>query len=219
KLASSGHAVTLAAGSVALSAATSFDTGSGMLTVAPASGTAVSLGTAGSGLDLSDADLGRLLAGGLTVRTSGAADIAVDGVTAHGGFGALTLDSGRAVSFGTTGSHFAHDVTAKAGGAVSGVGIAVNGNVDVGANTLTLAASAGQVNEAAGAVITAGTLKGSAVGGASLAGSNAVGTLGAFANTGSGDLSFTDGQSLTVDGTSGAVSSAGNITLTTTAAG
>ena len=75
--------------------------------------------------------------------------------------------------------------------------------------------SAGTISDASN-VITAATLSGSSVGGATLTGANVVNKLGAFTTTSSGTLSFTDSLALTV---TGIVTTAGNMTLTDTAAG
>ncbi len=77
-------------------------------------------------------------------------------------------------------------------------------------------AVAGTITQNAGAVITAGALTGSSVGGASLGEANAVKTFGSFSNTTSGLLTFNDGQSFSTGGT---ISSAGDLTLTTTTTG
>src|SRR5207248_2961663 len=73
--------------------------------------------------------------------------------------------------------------------------------------------SGGQILETG--TITAATLTGSSVGGATLNTANAVATFGPWSNTGSGLLSFAAGQSFT---TAGTVSSAGDVLLANTAA-
>jgi filamentous hemagglutinin family protein len=96
-------------------------------------------------------------------------------------------------------------------------GLTLSGNVTAAGETVTLN-SAETITQGAG-VITAGILAGRSVGGATLNQDNAVGTLGPFSDTGTGNatgLSFTDGQALQ---TAGLVSSTGPITLTTTAGG
>jgi fibronectin-binding autotransporter adhesin len=89
--------------------------------------------------------------------------------------------------------------------------------VTASGNTVTLT-SAGTIGQTAG-VITAATLTGSSVDGATLTQGNAVSTLGPFSDTGVGNttgLSFTDGEALQ---TAGAVTSTGPIALTTTIGG
>src|SRR6185437_5848233 len=68
----------------------------------------------------------------------------------------------------------------------------------------------------AGGIITAGTLGGSSIGGATLTGVNAIDTFSGFKNTGSGDVSLTNGQALAAGAITNTV---GKVTLTTTAGG
>ncbi len=92
--------------------------------------------------------------------------------------------------------------------------LTLGGEVTANGQTVALTA-AGMISQTAG-LITAGTLTGSSVGGATLNLANAVGTLGPFSDTGTGNttgLTFTDGQALQ---TAGRVSSTGPLTLTTT---
>ena len=98
---------------------------------------------------------------------------------------------------------------------VSGSSIALNAGVTIPTGgTLTLTAS-GSISQTAGA-ITAGTLTGSSVGGASLDQGNAVATFGAFSDTGGGSsgVTFVNAQALSTTGTIS--SSTGPIALTTT---
>ena len=102
-------------------------------------------------------------------------------------------------------------LTTTAGGLTLGGALTANGQ------TVTLT-SAGPISQQAG-IITAATLTGGSVGGATLDDTNAVGTLGPFSDTGAGNatgLSFTDGQALQ---TAGLVSSTGPLSLTTTTGG
>ena len=94
----------------------------------------------------------------------------------------------------------------------TGSTLSLNGNVSASGNMVTLN-SAGAITQAAAGIVTAGTLTGSSVGGATLSGANLVTSLASFTNSGSGQLSVTDAQSLA---TTGPVSSAGSLTLTTT---
>lgn len=96
-----------------------------------------------------------------------------------------------------------------------GQNLTVSGAVSLGAGTLTLTSTGTIVGDTA--TITAATLTGSSVGGASFANAaNALGTFGPFSDTGNGDINVTDGQNLTV---TGAVSlGTGTLTLTSTGA-
>ena len=130
-----------------------------------------------------------------------------DGVTSFNHFsaaGSLTVNA--AVGSATTG-------TVSLSGGTGG--ITLNANVASG-STVNLT-SAGTISQTAGS-ISATTLSGSSVRGATLTSTNAVGTLANFSDTGSGNttgLSFTNGQALTVNG----VSSTGPIALKTTGNG
>ncbi len=221
-LATTNHNLSLTAGRVALTApGTSLDSGSAAMTLAASSGEGLSAGTTvGGTLALSDGTLGLLhTSAGLTLATTGPADdISVDHLSAHANFGPLTVSAGRAVTFGASGSSFAGDVTARAAGAVSGVAITLAGDLAASGHAVDLTASAGRIEQTAG-TITAARLSGGSVGGASFADVNAIGTFGSFRNRSSGDVTLRNGQALIVDGTAGAVASAGNITVTTTAGG
>ncbi|WP_369418051.1 beta strand repeat-containing protein, partial [Dyella mobilis] len=89
----------------------------------------------------------------------------------------------------------------------TGGGLTINGSV---AGTTTTLNAAGAISENGGSIV-AGSLSGSANGAATLNGHNQVGTLQGFAANG---FNFTDGQSLTVNGT---VNGNSTTTLTTTA--
>jgi filamentous hemagglutinin family protein len=149
--------------------------------------------------------------GALPVQQLG---VAVDGATG------LVSSAPMASGTGKPGNPLA-GVTATGGGSVtietSTGGLTLNSNVTAIDRTVTLI-SAGTIDQTAG-VITAATLTGSSVGGATLTDGNAVGVLGPFSDTGTSNttgLSFTDGQALQ---TSGVVSSTGQVTLTTTTGG
>jgi hypothetical protein len=96
--------------------------------------------------------------------------------------------------------------------ALAGATLTLNGNVTASGQTVTLT-SAGPINQTTGQ-ISAATLTGSSVGGASLTapgtGGNLVPAFGPFSNMASGPLSFTDDVNFSTVGT---VSSAGNLTL------
>ena len=163
---------------------------------------------------------GSIVAGTLTGSASGSAFFQQPGnlVTNLGAFtethnanfsfiNAKTLNVSGVVDAGTTGFI---DIETTGPGS----------NLTIGNNLLAPGASvslasAGTITQTAG-IITASTLGGSSVGGATLTGANLVGTFGAFTNTGGGALSFTDAQALA---TSGTISSAGDLTLTTTGVG
>jgi len=117
-LTTGSNALTVTAGSLALSATTAFNSGAAATTFAAASGSSLSAGdVASGGMHLTDADLGRIVANGLTLKTTGAGDdIILGGITVHNGFGALTVSAGRNVLFA--------------------------GNVNLGANSSTLNAGA-----------------------------------------------------------------------------
>jgi filamentous hemagglutinin family protein len=152
----------------------------------------------------------------------------VDGTTLTQGNAVSTLgpfsDTG---TDNTTGLSFTDGQTLQTSGLVSSTGplalttttggLTLGGDVTAVGETVTLT-SAGAISQTAG-LITAGTLTGGSVDGATLTLVNAVGALGPFTDTGTGNttgLSFTDGQALR---TSGVVSSTGPLTLTTTTGG
>ena len=103
--------------------------------------------------------------------------------------------------------------------------LTINGNVDVvtgsvqtpfgpqpvGALTLI---STGALSESGTGRIVAGTFMGSSTGGATLNGANLITTIGSFANSGSGNIGFTNAETLTVAGPVNA--GAGNLTLAAT---
>ncbi len=86
------------------------------------------------------------------------------------------------------------------------------GSEPVGALTLV---STGSLSESGTGRIVAGTFMGSSVGGAALNGANLIATINSFANSGSGDIGLTNGETLTVAGPLNA--GAGNLALTATA--
>ena len=127
--------------------------------------------------------------------------------------------SGTALVVATTGS-----LAGTAGNTVKLIasnaagGIALNGVSTLNASTGTadLSAGTGGITQAAGSVITAGTLQstGGSTGTVNLAGTgNAIGNLGAFAVTGA-DFTLVDSSALSVNG----AVSANNITITDSAA-
>jgi hypothetical protein len=80
--------------------------------------------------------------------------------------------------------------------------------------TLTLN-STGSLTESGTGRIVAGTFMGSSVGGATLNGANLITTIASFANSGSGNIGFTNGETLTVGGPIN--SGTGTLALTATA--
>jgi filamentous hemagglutinin family protein len=96
-----------------------------------------------------------------------------------------------------------------------------SGNLVVGAaltaGTTVMLNSSGTLTEQSGGLISAATLSGSSVGGATLNQTNLVTDFGPFTNTGPGGLTLTNGQPLNVTGALGA--GAGGLALTTTGAG
>jgi filamentous hemagglutinin family protein len=151
--------------------------------------------------------------------------------------GGATLTQGNAVGtlgpFSNTGAgnatglNFTDTQALQTSGAVSSTGplvltttaggLTLGGDLTASGQTITLI-SAGAINQTSG-LITAATLTGSSVDGATLTQGNAVGTLGPFSDTGTANttgLSFTDAQALQ---TSGVVSSTGPLALTTTTGG
>src|SRR6185312_11476768 len=93
-----------------------------------------------------------------------------------------------------------------------GSGLAINGGVNSGSGTTTLA-SGGAIDEGGNGVITAGTLIGNAAGAAALNGANQVGSLGGFSANG---FSLNNAQALAV---AGAVNSGNGATSLATTAG
>jgi filamentous hemagglutinin family protein len=94
--------------------------------------------------------------------------------------------------------------------------ITIEGALSAASGTVTLTSN-GTIGESAGS-ITASTLTGSSVGGATLTGTNSIGALGNFTNTSSGAFALTDAHALNVSGTLNNQVAA-NTTLTTTGAG
>src|SRR5262249_38620040 len=191
KLTTGNHALSVTTGSFAFTTATAFDSGTAGTTIAASSGSALTAGDGVTGgLHLSEADLNRVTANGLTLKTTGATDhVTLAGSPPRPGLGALLPGAGRAVL--------------------------ISGNVDAAAATLTLGA-AGAASQSAG-IITAATLAGATGNGATLTRANVVGKLGNFSNV-SGDVRITNAQTLSVIGTVDA--GAGNtLVLTTTGAG
>src|SRR4029079_19428698 len=92
--------------------------------------------------------------------------------------------------------------------------ITLNAGISAGTATVTLN-SVGTIAQNAG-VITAATLTGGSVGGSAFPDANLVGSFSGFSNTGSGNVSLTNGQALSA---SNLTNTFGNIALTTTAGG
>jgi filamentous hemagglutinin family protein len=90
--------------------------------------------------------------------------------------------------------------------------LALNQSVNAGTGLVTLT-SAGTITQTGG-VITAASLTGGSVGGATLSQTNLLTNLGPFTNAGAGGFTLTDGQTLNVTGAVGA--GTGGLMLTTT---
>ncbi len=184
-----------------------------------ATGQTVTLASAGT----IDQTGGVITAGTQTGSSVGGASLTLGNLV--GLFGSFT-DTGA----GSTGIAFTDAQTLGTTGTVSsasgpitlttkgtGSNLTLGGAVTASGNTVTLD-SAGTIGQTGG-VITAATLTGNSVGGASLIQGNLVTSLGAFTDTGadSTGIAFTDAEAF---GTTGTVSSAsGPVTLTTTGAG
>ncbi|HUH55875.1 MAG TPA: filamentous hemagglutinin N-terminal domain-containing protein, partial [Rhodanobacter sp.] len=129
-------------------------------------------------------------------------------------FGTLTFKNGASIEStgGTGGTHTLGGDLTGTGGVVfetgssfitNGGNLAVNGGaftldgaLDAGAGTVTLD-STGAISQAAGGVITAGTLTGSSVGATTLDGANVIGALDNFTAS---DFALTNSGALTVNG-------------------
>ena len=136
-----------------------------------------------------------------------------------GTFGSFDNTTGGLLAFTDAQPLATAGMVSSAGGVTltttgAGSNLTLGGNLTASGQTVMLN-SAGTISEQSGGTITAGTLNGSSVGGASLTQANLVGTFGPFNNAASGLLSFTNAKSLTT----GALSSAGDATLTTIGAG
>ena len=200
-------------GNLAINASSSFDVDASMAYA----GGKVILNTLGAITQTSGSITAQTLTGGSVGGATLTQANLVDGL---GPFS----DTGTA---NTTGLSFKNQQPLHIAGAVSSTGpvtltttngdLILDSSVTATGQTVTLS-SAGRILQSAGAVITAATLNGGSVGGATLTQGNAVGTLGPFGDTGNGSsgLSFKDAQALA---TSGTVSSTGQLTLTTTTGG
>ncbi|HWE99982.1 MAG TPA: hypothetical protein VG248_09320, partial [Caulobacteraceae bacterium] len=102
--------------------------------------------------------------------------------------------------------------------------LGLQGDIDVGAGTVSLTNTGGSITQAAGSVLTTAVLTGSSAGAANFAGTaNQIAALDSFTNSGPGGFSLTDARSLalrsgaTVDAGAGALTLAvttGNVTVT-----
>ncbi len=163
---------------------------------------------------------GSVVVGSLAINAVNAVDLT--GANAIGTIAAAISGSGKGFALNNTATGLTVDTAAGMTGISTNNGAVslttttsgsqtINQNISVGTGAVTLvsAATIGQT----GGVITAGTLIGSSVGGASLTKANAIANLGSFSNATSGLLTVTANQALA---TTGSVSSAGDLTLTTT---
>src|SRR5579885_3254004 len=206
--ATNDKALTLIADKAAITG--SLSSGAAAMTIQSVAGLGLSAGSAPAApatLNLADAALGHITAGGLTLATTGAGDgIFISGTAAHPGLGDVTISAVGTLSFGPGDAAFAGNLTASA------AAIALDGNVSAPNHTVRLAS--GSTIEQTHGGIAAATLTGSSVGEANFAGSNAV-ALGAFTVTGPGNFTFNEAGALTV--TAPITLASGNITLSTTA--
>ena len=207
-----GAAVT-AAGSVTLYSAGTIDQTAGVITATTLNGTSVGgasltqgnlVTSLGAFTDIGDGSTGIAFTNAQALGTTGTVSSATGPITL------TTTGTGSNLTLGAAVTAAGNSVTLTTTGAGSNLAL---GAAVTAAGTVTLD-STGTVDQTAG-VITAATLTGPSVGGASLMGHNLVTALGAFTDTGAGStgIGFTDAQSLV---TTGSVSSAiGPITLTT----
>jgi hypothetical protein len=196
-------------GSLVLSATSSLS--------APGAAGTVSLGKSGAG-SITQAGGSVITAGALQGVANGG--ISLDGANRVMVLGSISNDTSGSFSFtnnqalattGTLSSVGTLTLTTTGG---TGSTLTLGGNLTATGSTVTLSAT-GAIGQTSG-FITAATLTGSSVGGATLTGANRVTSLGAFSDTGAGNatgFSFTDAQAL---GTAGTVQSSGQITLKTT---
>ena len=133
-----------------------------------------------------------LATAGPVTQTAGAITVGVLEGSSSGAL-ALTAAGNQIASisgFATSGG----DLTLADAGA-----LAITGAVNAGSGAVTIS-GAGAISETGTGAIQASSFGGSAVGGASLTGANQFATLGAFANTGGGDVMIADGVSLAITG-------------------
>ena len=147
----------------------------------------------------------------LTVTSTGALDTSAVTLTATGGTLTLQGATGLTVGATTATSGATSFVTTTSGN------ISLQGAVDAAGQTLTLT-SLGTISQGVAGIITASTVTGSSVGGATLTEANLFANLGAFTNTGAGDLSITDAKAsgLTINAAVGI--GTGTLTLTSSGA-
>ena len=141
-----------------------------------------------------------------TIKESGAG--AIDAATLTGSAdGATTLNGANQIGsldeFSNTGGAFA---------LTDDENLTISGNLNASSFGVTLV-DTGTIGESTG-TIDAGSLTGSSSGGTTLNGSNAIGTLNTFTNTGAGGFALVDGEALLVNGAVNA--GAGDLALETT---
>ena len=167
-----------------------------------------------------------------TIGETGPGVLDVGSLTGSSVGGANLNGSNRIATLGAFSNTASGDIVVEDGEALT-----VTGSVNAGSGNLTLATtsggiaveaqlttgaqatlnSAGTLVESGSGSISASSLTGSAIGGATLNGANEIGALNAFTNAGSGGFALTNGESLEVDG---AVNpGTGNLALTTTSGG
>jgi len=225
-VASGKTAATATAGNIVVTAANADLSGAlnsvGNVQITGSTNVDVSLGSSTGGLNLTDAELGRITAAsGLTIASQGAGTLKLGGLTGANTdqFGTLTLNSA------TTVTNEATSVVGNVLAVTGATGVAVNGGLStsvVADGDLTLTATAGDISFATGVTVTAG--------GTGTLSLNAGGVL-----TGAGSLTLNSGdnlvlnQPLTTGGTTtinadnnsdgtGTLTVANGITLATTGA-
>jgi filamentous hemagglutinin family protein len=165
---------------------------------ANASAGALTVSGTGSGLALLDG-------GTFTLNNAGNSVTAVAGTV-----GRLTLNDNAALAVDTVGA--ASGITASGDISLqSSVSLTLNQAVSDAGHRVTL--TGGTISQAAAGVVTADTLTGSSVGGTTLTFANQVTHLGAFSNSGTGALSFTNAAGF--DTTGAIADTVGAIALTT----
>jgi filamentous hemagglutinin family protein len=178
--------LTLTTGSLTLGAALS---ASGLVTLAAAGAITQSGGT------VTGATLAGSSAGGATLAQSGNSIGALAGF-ANAGAGGFTLSDALGLSVTGVVSAGANDLVLTSGGSLQTLAVAAS--LSAGGSVSLL--STGKIIQSQGA-ITAATLIGSSVGGATLGqAGNSVGTLGAFSNASAGGFTLADAVGLTLAG-------------------
>jgi filamentous hemagglutinin family protein len=160
-LATTNNALSLTSSDLILGSGSLISSGTAGTTLLTAlSGTTIGLG-AGTGIfTLTNDELGQITSGNLTVGNSTNGDIIIDGVSSTS-FGALSLNSGAALTFSSTASSFS-GLTLDAGSGVAfGADVSTTGNLSVTSGgtitdtgTLTIAGTSSFTTDVANQAIT-----------------------------------------------------------------